>query len=313
MRADGLVVACAALSLSGAAAWVTVSPAGLAAGLQNVHKADSAYRRAPEPLQSMRRKRQVQMNAHEHDVPGERYYGPASKPLLDMVKVPADMKRFSMTELKQLAYELRWETLDAVSKTGGHLGSSLGVIELTVALHYVFQAPEDKIIWDVSHQVYPHKILTGRRHLMHTLRQSGGISGFAKRSESEYDCFGAGHSSTSISAALGMSVGKSQTGKRRNNCVAVIGDGAITGGMAFEAMNTAGYLNQRSLVILNDNGQVSLPTGTHSAGGIVPAGALSSYTGRLLSSKPFKNVREAAKSLNKLFPDSIQNVNKKID
>jgi 1-deoxy-D-xylulose-5-phosphate synthase len=203
--------------------------------------------------------------------------------------------------------------LQAVSKTGGHLGSSLGVIELTVALHYVFQAPEDKIIWDVSHQVYPHKILTGRRHLMHTLRQSGGISGFAKRSESEYDCFGAGHSSTSISAALGMSVGKSQTGKRRNNCVAVIGDGAITGGMAFEAMNTAGYLNQRSLVILNDNGQVSLPTGTHSAGGIVPAGALSSYTGRLLSSKPFKNVREAAKSLNKLFPDSIQNVNKKID
>ncbi|CAM9484429.1 unnamed protein product, partial [Hapterophycus canaliculatus] len=144
---------------------------------------------------------------------GERYYGPTSKPLLDSVHSPADMKRFTIAELKQLAYELRWETLEAVSKTGGHLGSSLGVIELTVALHYVFEAPEDKITWDVSHQVYPHKILTGRRDRMHTLRQSGGLSGFAKRSESEYDCFGAGHSSTSISSAMGMSVGKSQLNK----------------------------------------------------------------------------------------------------
>lgn len=201
----------------------------------------------------------------------------------------------------------------AVSKTGGHLGSSLGVIELTVALHHVFDAPEDKIIFDVSHQVYPHKILTGRRDRMHSLRQSGGISGFAKRAESEYDCFGAGHSSTSISAALGMSVGKSLTGKRRNNCIAIIGDGAITGGMAFEAMNTAGYLNQRSLVILNDNGQVSLPTGTHSAGGIVPAGALSSYTGRLLMSQNFQTVRDVAKKFNRLMPTGIQDINKKID
>lgn len=244
---------------------------------------------------------------------GERYYGPISKPLLDSVHSPADMKRFSVSELKQLAYELRWETLEAVSKTGGHLGSSLGVIELTVALHYVFDAPEDKITWDVSHQVYPHKILTGRRNRMHTLRQSGGLSGFAKRSESEFDCFGAGHSSTSISSAMGMSVGKAQLGKRTNNCVAVIGDGAITGGMAFEAMNCAGYLNVRHMVILNDNGQVSLPTGTHSAGGVVPAGALSSYTGRLMSSRSFKSVRDVAKAFNKLLPSNIQNVNAKID
>ncbi|CAB1113684.1 unnamed protein product [Ectocarpus sp. CCAP 1310/34] len=244
---------------------------------------------------------------------GERYYGPTSKPLLDSVHSPADMKRFTIAELKQLAYELRWETLEAVSKTGGHLGSSLGVIELTVALHYVFEAPEDKITWDVSHQVYPHKILTGRRDRMHTLRQSGGLSGFAKRSESEFDCFGAGHSSTSISSAMGMSVGKSQLGKRRNNCVAVIGDGAITGGMAFEAMNCAGYLGVRHMVILNDNGQVSLPTGTHSAGGVVPAGALSSYTGRLMSSRSFKSVRDVAKAFNKLLPSNIQNVNAKID
>ncbi|CAM9338849.1 unnamed protein product [Scytosiphon promiscuus] len=244
---------------------------------------------------------------------GERYYGPTSKPLLDSVHSPADMKRFTIAELKQLAYELRWETLEAVSKTGGHLGSSLGVIELTVALHYVFEAPEDKITWDVSHQVYPHKILTGRRDRMHTLRQSGGLSGFAKRSESEYDCFGAGHSSTSISSAMGMSVGKSQLSKRRNNCVAVIGDGAITGGMAFEAMNCAGYLGVRHMVILNDNGQVSLPTGTHSAGGVVPAGALSSYTGRLMSSRSFKSVRDVAKAFNKLLPSNLQNVNAKID
>ena len=151
----------------------------------------------------------------------------------------------TLKELRQLAHELRWETLESVSKTGGHLGSSLGVIEMTVALHYVFDAPEDKIIWDVSHQCYPHKILTGRRERMPTLRQAGGISGFCKRKESEYDAFGAGHSSTSISAAQGMSVAKSMLNRRRNNCVAVIGDGAITGGMAYEAMNNAGYLRSR--------------------------------------------------------------------
>lgn len=241
------------------------------------------------------------------------YQGPSSFPLLDSVRYPHDMKRFDLKDLKQLAHELRWDTLHHVSKTGGHLGSSLGVIELTVALHYVFNTPDDRIVWDVSHQVYPHKILTGRRDRMHSLRQTNGLSGFAKRSESEYDAFGAGHSSTSISAALGMSVGKLLTNKRVNNCVAVIGDGAITGGMAFEALNNAGYLRSRMVVILNDNGQVSLPTGTHSAGGVVPAGALSSYTSRLLSSKPFQDFRSFAKGLNRLMPSEIQDINAKLD
>ena len=218
-----------------------------------------------------------------------------------------------MRDLKQLANELRWETLETVSKTGGHLSSSLGVNELTVALHYVFDMPEDDIIWDVSHQCYPHKILTGRRHKMDSLRQLGGISGFCKRKESEFDSFGAGHSSTSISAAQGMSIAKSLLGKRKNNCIAVIGDGAITGGMAYEAMNSAGYLKNRMIVILNDNGQVSLPTGTPSAGGVVPASQLSTYTSNLLVSKPFQDFRDFAKSFNKLLPEGIQDVNKRID
>jgi 1-deoxy-D-xylulose-5-phosphate synthase len=203
--------------------------------------------------------------------------------------------------------------LESVSKTGGHLGSSLGVIEMTVALHYVFDAPEDDIIWDVSHQAYPHKILTGRRHRMPTLRQLGGLSGFCKRKESVYDSFGAGHSSTSISAAQGMSVAKQMLNKRRNNCIAVIGDGAITGGMAYEAMNNAGYLRNRMIVILNDNGQVSLPTGTPSAGGAIPASQLSAYTSNLLVSKPFQDFRSFAKNFNKLLPGEIQSMNKRID
>jgi 1-deoxy-D-xylulose-5-phosphate synthase len=247
------------------------------------------------------------------EVDGPPYVGPAVKPILDSIDSPADMKRLDMRQLKQLAHELRWETLEAVSKTGGHLSSSLGVNELTVALHYVFDMPEDDIIWDVSHQCYPHKILTGRRHSMPTLRQAGGISGFCKRKESPYDSFGAGHSSTSISAAQGMSVAKSMLGKRRNNCIAVIGDGAITGGMAYEAMNSAGYLRSRMIVILNDNGQVSLPTGTPSAGGTVPASQLSTYTSNLLVSKPFQNFRDFAKSFNKLLPEQLQDVNKRID
>merc|ERR1719454_2636695 len=215
-------------------------------------------------------------------------------------------------ELKQLAHELRWETINAVSKTGGHLGSSLGVVELTVALHYVFNTPDDPVIWDVSHQVYPHKILTGRRERMSTLRQAGGISGFAKRSESEYDYFGAGHSTTSISAALGAAVAFDLQGRQRN-AVAVIGDGAITGGMAYEAMNNAAYLNSRVIVVYNDNGQVSLPTGTPSAGGTVPAGSLSAYTSRLIASKPFQTFRDTAKTINKLFPEGLQRANAKID
>ena len=208
----------------------------------------------------------------------------------------------------------RWDTINAVSQTGGHLGSSLGVVELTVALHHVFDAPNDPIIFDVSHQVYPHKILTGRRNRMHTLRQHGGLSGFAKRSESEYDPFGAGHSTTSISAALGMAVAFEQQGlSRQRHAVAIIGDGAITGGMAYEAMNNAPYLNSRVIVIYNDNGQVSLPTGTPSAGGTAPAGSLSAYTTRLIASKPFQDFRDIAKSINKLFPKEIQEANAKFD
>jgi len=223
------------------------------------------------------------------------------------------MKRLDMKELNQLAHELRWQVIESVSQTGGHFSSSLGVVELTVALHYVYDMPEDDIIWDVAHQCYPHKMLTGRRDRFPTLRQLNGMSGFCKRKESEYDSFGAGHSSTSISAAQGMSVGKSLLNKRRNNCIAVIGDGAITGGMAYEAMNNAGYLSSRMIVVLNDNGQVSLPTGTQSAGGVKPASQLSAYTSNLLVSKPFQDFRDFAKSLNKLMPENIQDVNKRLD
>lgn len=223
------------------------------------------------------------------------------------------MKGLTIAQLKQLANELRWDVISNVSKTGGHLGSSLGVIEMTVALHHVFNTPEDKIVWDVAHQCYPHKILTGRRDRMPTLRQLGGLSGFCKMKESEYDAFGAGHSSTSISAVQGYSIAKSMLGKARNNCIAVIGDGAITGGMAYEAMNSAGYLKNRMIVILNDNGQVSLPTGTQSAGGVKPASQLSAATSRLLVSKPFQDFRSVAKGLSGLFPENIQEFNKKID
>lgn len=244
---------------------------------------------------------------------GPPYAGPTSKPILDSVKFPHDMNRLDMKELQQLAHELRWEIIEAVSKTGGHFSSSLGVTELTVALHYVFDMPEDDIIWDVAHQCYGHKMLTGRRDRFPTLRQLGGMSGFCKRKESEYDSFGAGHSSTSISAAQGMSVAKSMLNKRKNNCIAVIGDGAITGGMAYEAMNSGGYLSSRMIVVLNDNGQVSLPTGTQSAGGVKPASQLSAYTSNLIVSKPFQDFRGFAKSLNKLFPESVQEVNERID
>uniref|UniRef100_A0A6S9AJH8 1-deoxy-D-xylulose-5-phosphate synthase n=1 Tax=Ditylum brightwellii TaxID=49249 RepID=A0A6S9AJH8_9STRA len=257
--------------------------------------------------------RKTTLAAEGSSVPGPPYSGPATKPILDSVKFPSDMKGLDSRELKQLAHELRWEVLEAVSKTGGHLSSSLGVIELTVALHYVFDMPEDDIIWDVSHQCYPHKILTGRRDKMSGLRQLGGISGFCKRKESEYDSFGAGHSSTSISAAQGMSVAKSLLNKRKNNCIAVIGDGAITGGMAYEAMNNAGYLRSRMIVVLNDNGQVSLPTGTQTAGGVVPASQLSAYTSNLLVSKPFQDFRDFAKNVNRLFPENVQDINKRLD
>ena len=235
------------------------------------------------------------------------------KPTLDKVNFPADMKGLPMEQLKSLCDELRWEVIEAVSQTGGHLSSSLGVVELTVALHYVFDTPTDKIIWDVAHQAYPHKMITGRRDRFPSLRQWGGLSGFTKRKESEYDCFGAGHSSTSISAAMGMSVGKQLMGKQNNNCIAVIGDGAITGGMAYEAMNHAGYQNQRMIVILNENGQVSLPTGTPSAAGVQPVGALSGTTSQLLTSRPFQNARNVAKQISKLLPEDLQRIARKAD
>jgi 1-deoxy-D-xylulose-5-phosphate synthase len=220
-------------------------------------------------------------------------------PLLDLVQSPADIKRFSDAQLVQLAHDLRAETISCVSETGGHLGAGLGVVELTVALHAVFDAPRDKIIWDVSHQSYPHKILTGRRDRIRTLRQKDGLSGFTKRSESPYDPFGAAHSSTSISAALGFAVardlgGACETG--HGDAIAVIGDGAMSAGMAFEAMNHAGHLKKRLIVILNDNEMSIAP----------PVGALSSYLSRLYAGEPFQEFKAAAKGAVSLLPPPFQ-------
>ncbi|KAJ4828932.1 Transketolase-like protein 1 [Turnera subulata] len=232
-------------------------------------------------------------------------------PLLDTINYPIHMKNLSVKELKQLADELRSDVIFNVSKTGGHLGSSLGVVELTVALHYVFNTPQDKILWDVGHQSYPHKILTGRRDRMQTLRQTNGLAGFTKRSESEYDAFGAGHSSTTISAGLGMAVGRDLKG-RQNNVVAVIGDGAMTAGQAYEAMNNAGYLDSDMIVILNDNKQVSLPTATLD-GPIAPVGALSSALSRLQSNKPLRELREVAKGVTKQIGGPMHELAAKVD
>ena len=205
-------------------------------------------------------------------------------PLLDRVRVPSDLKNLSAEQLRQLADELRSETIDAVAKTGGHLGAGLGVVELTVALHYVFDTPDDKLIWDVGHQAYPHKILTGRRDRIRTLRQGGGLSGFTKRSESEYDPFGAAHSSTSISAALGFAIANKLAGKP-GKAIAVIGDGAMSAGMAYEAMNNAGAAGNRLIVILNDNDMSIAP----------PVGGLSAYLARLVSSPNYLGLRHFAK------------------
>ena len=213
-------------------------------------------------------------------------------PLLDRVALPADMKGLTDRELRQLADELRAETISAVSVTGGHLGAGLGVVELTVALHAVFSAPRDKIIWDVGHQCYPHKILTGRRDRIRTLRTEGGLSGFTKRSESPYDPFGAAHSSTSISAALGFTMA-ADLGGDPGDAVAVIGDGSMSAGMAFEAMNNAGHLKKRMFVILNDNEMSIAP----------PVGAFSSYLSRLYAGEPFQDLKSAAKSLAGLLPE----------
>ncbi|KAJ0090118.1 hypothetical protein Patl1_14352 [Pistacia atlantica] len=215
-------------------------------------------------------------------------------PILDNIYSPVHMKNLSLEELESLAAELREEIVYTVSKTGGHLSSSLGVTELTVALHHVFNCPDDKIIWDVGHQAYPHKILTGRRSKMHTIRQTCGLAGFPKRDESIHDAFGAGHSSTSISAGLGMAVGRDMLGKN-NHVISVIGDGAMTAGMAYEALNNAGFLNTNLIIILNDNGQVSLPTATVD-GPAPPVGALSKALTRLQSSSDFVQPCQATKS-----------------
>ncbi|KAJ4956082.1 hypothetical protein NE237_012865 [Protea cynaroides] len=242
---------------------------------------------------------------------GEYHSQKPPTPLLDTINYPIHMKNLSIKEIKQLSDELRSDVIFNVSNTGGHLGSSLGVVELTVALHYVFNAPQDKILWDVGHQSYPHKILTGRREQMQTMRQTNGLSGFTKRSESEYDSFGTGHSSTSISAALGMAVGRDLKG-RKNHVVAVIGDGAMTAGQAYEAMNNAGYLDSDMIVILNDNKQVSLPT-ANLDGPIPPVGALSSALSRLQSSRPLRELREVAKGVTKQIGGPMHELAAKVD
>ncbi len=216
-------------------------------------------------------------------------------PVLDRVNTPDDMKGMSDTELRQLADELRAETISAVSQTGGHLGAGLGVVEMTVALHAVFDAPKDKIIWDVSHQCYPHKILTGRRDRIRTIRTEGGLSGFTKRSESPYDPFGAAHSSTSISAALGFAVAR-DLGGEGGDAIAIIGDGAMSAGMAYEAMNNAGHLGKRLIVILNDNEMSIAP----------PTGAMSSYLSRLYAGEPFQEFKAAAKGAVSLLPEPFR-------
>ncbi|MEC9177364.1 MAG: 1-deoxy-D-xylulose-5-phosphate synthase N-terminal domain-containing protein, partial [Pseudomonadota bacterium] len=216
-------------------------------------------------------------------------------PLLDRVEEPADLRRLTERQLRQFADELRRETIAVVSDTGGHLGAGLGVVELTTALHYVFDTPRDRLIWDVGHQAYPHKIITGRRARMRSLRQADGLSGFTKRSESAYDPFGAGHSSTSISAGLGMAVARDRTGGA-HHVVAVIGDGAMSAGMAFEGMNNAGASDSRLIVILNDN---DMSIGQ-------PVGAMSSYLSRLITSEPFHSIRDLMREVASRFPAEIE-------
>jgi 1-deoxy-D-xylulose-5-phosphate synthase len=225
-----------------------------------------------------------------------------STPLLDSIQSPADLRKMPQNALAQVAEELRLETIDAAAASGGHFGAGLGVIEMTVALHYVFETPEDRVIWDVSHQTYPHKILTGRRDKIRQIRQRDGLYGFAKRDESNFDNFGAAHSSTSISAGLGMAVARDLRG-RDNHVVCVIGDGAMSAGMAYEAMNNAGALDTRLIVILNDNGMSISPA----------VGALTNYLSWLVSSRPFLSLRDIAKQMAKKFPKTLQTAAQRAD
>ncbi|MCC6912507.1 MAG: 1-deoxy-D-xylulose-5-phosphate synthase [Rhodospirillaceae bacterium] len=228
--------------------------------------------------------------------------GAPQTPLLDRVASSRDLRNLSIEQLTQLSNELRAETIHQVSRTGGHLGAGLGVVELTVAIHHVFETPKDRLIWDVGHQCYPHKILTGRRDRMSTIRQKDGLSGFTLRTESEYDPFGAGHSSTSISAGLGMAVARDLAG-RDNHVIAVIGDGAMSAGMAYEAMNNAGSLKSRLIVILNDNDMSIAP----------PVGAMSAYLSRLFSSNSYLTIREALKQVATRFPKPIENAARRVE
>ena len=223
-------------------------------------------------------------------------------PLLDTIKEPADLRRLAPDRLRQVADELRAETIDAVSITGGHLGAGLGVVELTVALHYLFDTPADRLIWDVGHQAYPHKILTGRRDRIRTLRQGGGLSGFTSRKESEYDPFGAAHASTSISSGLGYAVGRDLAGGD-NHVIAIIGDGAMSAGMAYEAMNNAGAMSSRLIVILNDNDMSIAP----------PVGAMSAYLSQLISSRPYQSMRHLGKVVAKRFPRPLEKAAKRAE
>jgi 1-deoxy-D-xylulose-5-phosphate synthase len=232
----------------------------------------------------------------------EKRVSDSKTPLLDQITTPDDLRRLNESQLRQVADELRQETIDAVSITGGHLGAGLGVVELTVALHYLFDTPNDRIIWDVGHQAYPHKILTGRRDRIRTLRMGGGLSGFTKRAESEYDPFGAAHSSTSISAGLGMAVARDLAGKD-NNVIAVIGDGAMTAGMAYEAMNNAGAMDSRLIVILNDNDMSIAP----------PVGALSAYLARLISGRTYTSLREIGMQLAHRMPKGLEKKAQRIE
>src|SRR6195256_3748450 len=216
-------------------------------------------------------------------------------PLLDTINIPADLRHLDEKQLRQVADELRAETISAVAVTGGHLGAGFGGVELTVALHFLFDTPRDRVIWDVGHQAYPHKILTGRRNQIRTLRQGGGLSGFTKRPESEYDGFGAAHSSTSISAGLGMAVARDLEGKS-NNVVCVIGDGSMSAGMAYEAMNNAGAMDSRLIVILNDNNMSIAP----------PVGALSAYLARLVSGRSYRSLRHVVHQLAKRLPKFLE-------
>src|SRR5437899_7807785 len=222
--------------------------------------------------------------------------------LLDTIASPADTRGLSIAQLKTLADELRAETIDAVSGTGGHLGAGLGVVELTVALHYVFDTPRDRLIWDVGHQAYPHKVLTGRRGRIRTLRQGGGLSGFTKRAESPYDPFGAAHAATSISAALGFAAARDQKGED-NRVVAVIGDGSMSAGMAYEAMNNACETTRQLTVILNDNDMSIAP----------PVGGMSAYMARLVSGGGYQSLRNIGKSMAKAFPKSVQEAARKAE